>query len=104
VPDLPRTKNDLDQFFGAYRYHDRRTTGRKVASPALVLNSAVGVIAAAATRRHIYFAAELAPENISIWQALGGHGESAAARSVADGAFAVIQPPISQSLRRTSSS
>ena len=32
VPDLPRTNNDLEQFFGAYRYHDRRTTGRKVAS------------------------------------------------------------------------
>jgi hypothetical protein len=70
VPDLPRTNNDLEQFFGAYRYHDRRTTGRKVASPSLVLNGAVGVIAAAATRRHIYSAAELAPENISAWQAL----------------------------------
>ena len=70
VPDLPRTNNDLEQFFGAYRYHDRRTTGRKVASPGLVLNGSVGVIAAAATRRHIYSAAELAPENVRAWQAL----------------------------------
>src|SRR6185369_4091593 len=37
LPDLPRTNNDLEQFFGAYRYHERRTTGRKVASPSLVL-------------------------------------------------------------------
>ena len=70
VPDLPRTNNDLEQFFGAYRYHDRRTTGRKVASPGLVLNGSVCVIAAAATRLHTYSAAELAPENISAWQEL----------------------------------
>ena len=35
IPDLPRTNNDLEQFFGAHRYHERRTTGRKGASPAL---------------------------------------------------------------------
>jgi hypothetical protein len=70
VPELPRTNNDLEQFFGAYRYHDRRTTGRKVASPGLVLNGSVCVIAAAATRLHIYSAAELAPENVSAWQEL----------------------------------
>jgi hypothetical protein len=70
VPDLPRTNNDLEQFFGAYRYHDRRTTGRKVASPGLVLNGSVCVIAAAATRLHTYSAAELAPEDVRAWQAL----------------------------------
>ena len=70
VPELPRTNNDLEQFFGAYRYHDRRTTGRKVASPSLVLNGAVSLIAAAATRRHTYAAAELALEHVSAWQAL----------------------------------
>src|SRR5262249_14095711 len=41
IPQLPRTNNDLEQFFGAYRYHERRTTGRKVASPAVVLRGAV---------------------------------------------------------------
>jgi hypothetical protein len=70
VPDLPRTNNDLEQFFGAYRYHDRRTTGRKVASPGLVLSGSVCVLAAAATRLHTYSAAALAPENVSAWQAL----------------------------------
>ena len=29
VPGLPATNNDLEQFFGAQRYHERRTTGRK---------------------------------------------------------------------------
>jgi hypothetical protein len=33
VPALPQTNNELEPFFGAYRSHDRRTTGRKVASP-----------------------------------------------------------------------
>lgn len=70
VPDLPRTNHDLEPFFGAYRYHDRRTTGRKVASPRLVLNGSVCVMAAAATRLHTAAAAELAPENVSAWQAL----------------------------------
>lgn len=68
VPDLPRTNNELEQFFGAYRYHDRRTTGRKVASPSLVLNGPFSIIAATATRLHPYSAAELVPENIKAWQ------------------------------------
>jgi hypothetical protein len=70
VPALPRTNNDLEQFFGAYRYHDRRTTGRKVASPSLVLNGSVCVMAAAATRLQTYSAADLVPENVHAWQAL----------------------------------
>jgi hypothetical protein len=70
VPDLPRTNNDLEQFFGTYRSHDRRTTGRTVASPRLVLNGSVCVIAATATRLHTYSAAELAPENMNAWQEL----------------------------------
>jgi hypothetical protein len=70
VPDLPRTNNDLEQFFGAYRYHERRATGRKVASPASVLRGSVRLIACAATRLHLFTSAELAPEMVSAWQAL----------------------------------
>jgi hypothetical protein len=70
VPELPRTTNDLEQFFGAYRSHDRRTTGRKVASPGLVLNGSGCVMAAAATRLPTYSAAALAPENVRAWQEL----------------------------------
>jgi hypothetical protein len=70
IPDLPRTNNDLEQFFGAHRYHERRATGRKVASPAIVLSGSVRVVAAAATRLRTFSAAELAPENIKAWQGL----------------------------------
>lgn len=70
LPELPRTNNDLEQFFGAYRYHDRRTTGRKVASPGLVLSGSVRVVAAAATRLRPFSAEDLAPEDVSAWQAL----------------------------------
>jgi hypothetical protein len=70
LPDLPRTNNDLEQFFGAYRHHDRRTTGRKVASPGLVLSGSVRLVAAAATRLRPFSAEELAPEDVSAWQAL----------------------------------
>lgn len=33
VADLPRTNNDLEHVFGSTRYHERRATGRKQASP-----------------------------------------------------------------------
>jgi hypothetical protein len=52
VAGLPRTNNDLEQMFGSQRYHERRATGRKTASPALVLRGEVRVIAATATRLH----------------------------------------------------
>lgn len=70
LADLPRTNNNLEQFFGAHRYHERRTTGRKVASPTLVLRGSVRLGAYAATRRRPCEAAELVPHNLGAWQAL----------------------------------
>ena len=70
VPDLPRTNNDLEQFFGAYRYHERRATGRKVASPGLVLSGSLRLVAAMASRLRSFSAADLIPEHVSAWQAL----------------------------------
>ena len=70
VPDLPRTNNDLEQCFGAHRYHERRATGRKGASPALVLRGSVQLIAAMATRLHAFAASDLAPEEVRDWQSL----------------------------------
>jgi hypothetical protein len=52
VPDLPRTNNGLEQLFGSQRYHERRATGRRGASPAAVLRGEVRLIAATATRLH----------------------------------------------------
>lgn len=60
VPDLPRTNNDLEQLFGSHRYHERRGSGRKGASPSLVLRGQVRLLAATATRQHAYTATELA--------------------------------------------
>jgi hypothetical protein len=51
VGDLPRTNNDLEQLFGSYRHHERRVSGRKAASPALVLRGSARIIAAVATRQ-----------------------------------------------------
>ena len=70
VPDVPRTNNALEQCFGAHRYHERRATGRKGASPALVLRGSVRLVAATATRLRVFSAEELAPEDVDAWKAL----------------------------------
>jgi hypothetical protein len=70
IPDLPRTNNDLEQFFGAHRCHERRTTGRKRATPGLVLRGAVRLVAWAATRVRPFASEELVPETVSAWQEL----------------------------------
>ncbi len=59
VAGLPRTNNDLEQFFGSHRYHERRASGRRGASPGLVLRGQVRLLAAAATRQRDFSAAEL---------------------------------------------
>jgi len=70
VPDLPRTNNDLEQLFGSHRYHDRRCSGRKVASPGLVVRGAVRLVAGLMTRLGEATAAELAPVDVLAWQEL----------------------------------
>jgi hypothetical protein len=76
LAELPRTNNDLEQFFGAYRYHERRTTGRKGASPTLVLRGMVRMAACAATRLRPFKGEELAPDNLQEWKALRHQLES----------------------------
>jgi hypothetical protein len=48
--DIPRTNNDLEHLFGSHRYHERRASGRKQASPGLVVQGSVRVVASLATR------------------------------------------------------
>ena len=50
MAELPRTNNDLEQAFGSHRYHERRATGRKGASPSLVLRGSAKLVAGLATR------------------------------------------------------
>ncbi len=70
VPDLPRTNNDLEQLFGSHRYHQRRSSGRKSASPSLVLRGSVQLVAATATRHYSFSAKDLAPARLEDWQEL----------------------------------
>jgi hypothetical protein len=70
--DLPRTNNDLEQFFGSYRYHERRCSGRKVACPGTVVRGSVRVVAAAATRLRPITAMDLIPSDPKKWRDLRG--------------------------------
>ena len=70
--DLPRTNNDLEQFFGSYRYHERRASGRKVASPGTVVRGSVRLVASAATRLGPVDGADLAPSDRAKWRLLRG--------------------------------
>jgi hypothetical protein len=82
VADLPRTNNDLEQFFGSHRYHERRASGRKGASPGLVLRGEARLLAAAATRQHVYTAAELAEADPAKQAELRQHLEARRQRRV----------------------
>src|SRR5207237_8012981 len=75
VPDLPRTNHDLEQFFGSYRDHERRSSGRKVACPGTVVRGSVRVVASAATRLRPIEAADLVPSDLARWRDLRGRLE-----------------------------
>lgn len=68
APDSPRTNNDLEQLFGSYRYHERRASGRKVASPGMVVRGSMRIVAATATRLGRITAAELVPADPGSWR------------------------------------
>jgi len=68
TPDLPRTNNDLEQAFGSHRYHERRATGRKGASPALVLRGSARLVAGLGTRAGAGTVADLAGADREEWQ------------------------------------
>jgi hypothetical protein len=72
VGGLPRTNNDLEQFFGSYRYHERRCSGRKVACPGTVVRGSVRLVAAAATRLRPIDTTDLIPADRHAWRALRG--------------------------------
>lgn len=70
VPGLPRTNNDLEHLFGQQRYHERRTTGRKVASASLVIRGSVRLVATVMTRLRLFSAADLIPPSVAVWRCL----------------------------------
>jgi hypothetical protein len=64
---LPRTNNGLEQLFGSQRYHERRASGRKAGSPALVLRGSARVVA---TRQRGLTADDLAQADQAEWARL----------------------------------
>jgi hypothetical protein len=70
TPELPRTNNDLEQCFGAVRYHERRASGRAGASPGLVVRGQVRLVAAVATRTQDIRAEDLRPIDLAAWRTL----------------------------------
>src|SRR4051812_28398585 len=70
VPDLPRTNNDLEHEFGSQRSHERRASGRKTASPALLLRGEARLIAVIATRQHPPSGADLGRVDRERWNDL----------------------------------
>jgi hypothetical protein len=72
VPELPRTNNELEQFFGSYRYHERRSSGRKVACPGTVVRGSVRLAASAATRLRPIGPEDLVPSDLEAWRELRG--------------------------------
>jgi hypothetical protein len=68
VEGLPRTNNELEQFFGSYRYHERRASGRKVACPGTVVRGSVRLVAAATTRLRTIEVADLIPIDVAAWR------------------------------------
>ena len=70
LKDLPRTNNELEQYFGSARHAERRATGRKSASPALVVRGAVRVVAAGASHLLSISASQLQVTDVAAWRAL----------------------------------
>lgn len=68
--DLPRTNNALEQYFGSAHYHERRTTGRKRASPGVVVRGSVRIVASVTSRLHTFSGAELCPTDLTQWRAI----------------------------------
>ena len=67
-PDVPRTNNDLEQTFGSHRYHERRASGRRRASPGLVVMGSARVIAGLATRLRPDEGLVLGPGYLEEWK------------------------------------
>ena len=68
--ELPRTNNDLEHTFGSHRYHERRASGRRRASPSLVVMGSARVISGLATRLRPEEGLVLRPGYVEDWQEL----------------------------------
>jgi hypothetical protein len=67
-PDIPRTNNELEQYFGRARHHERRATGHKRPTSAVVVRGSVRVVAAVATQLRVWPAEALRPGSVAAWR------------------------------------
>ncbi len=67
---LPRTNNDLEHHFSSVRYGERRASGRKGASPAMVVRGSVRVVAAVVTPPEGFSPADIRPADLEGWRSL----------------------------------
>lgn len=70
IADLPPTNNDLEHYFGSGRYRERRASGRRNASPAMVVRGSVRILAAVATPPEGFGGADIRPTDTDRWRAL----------------------------------
>ena len=68
--DLPRTNNACEQGFGAFRYSERRATGRKTTSGSTVLRGQVRFVAATIRPRRPFEGSDIRPRDVSAWREL----------------------------------
>src|SRR5512143_3699065 len=68
--DLPRTNNDLEHTFGTHRYHERRASGRRRASPGLVVMGSARLVSGLATRLRPEEGLQLTPGYVARWREL----------------------------------
>ncbi|MBE9044057.1 hypothetical protein IQ255_06510 [Pleurocapsales cyanobacterium LEGE 10410] len=76
VENLPKTNNDLEQVFGSFRHHQRRTTGRKKATASILIRGSSRLIAAVVTRLKTFTARDLATVDLLAWRQQRSHLES----------------------------
>jgi hypothetical protein len=67
IAGLPRTNNDLEQYFGSARYHQRRASGRIHATAATVVRGSVRVLTATASRLQLFGEYDLRHPNLERW-------------------------------------
>jgi hypothetical protein len=70
LPNVPRTNNDLEQLFGSYRYHERRSSGRRQASPGLVVRGSVRLVSGMLTRLEPGTELPSGPKTLADWRRL----------------------------------
>ena len=68
--ELPRTNNELEQYFGAARHHERRATGHKRPTSAVVVRGSVRVVAAVASQLRVWSGEALRPGSVAAWRQL----------------------------------